>query len=85
MVSINRVRGDDNCVSELNVLLPRYIYSDPNVPEQINETVMSYWEPMTSDNIEYLKIDINGTMETGLYKKVYPFWRSLPLFSKYFN
>ncbi|XP_065219706.1 venom carboxylesterase-6-like [Planococcus citri] len=59
--------------------------SDPNLPMKINETIMSAWEPMTSNKVEYIFLDWNGTMSTDMYKEEYMFWKSLPLGSKYYE
>ncbi|XP_065226957.1 esterase E4-like [Planococcus citri] len=59
--------------------------SDPNSPMKIDETIMGYWKPVTSNRIEYLFIDWNGTMRTDLYKGTYQFWKSLPIGSRYYN
>ncbi|XP_065216360.1 esterase E4-like [Planococcus citri] len=52
---------------------------NPNHPLEINEDLMDYWKPMISDRIEYLRINLNGSMETDLYKGTYDFWKSLPI------
>ncbi|XP_065216356.1 esterase FE4-like [Planococcus citri] len=56
---------------------------NPNFPIKINEDITGFWKPMTTNRIEYLRIKLNGTMETDLYKGIYEFWTSLPFGSKY--
>ncbi|XP_065216336.1 esterase FE4-like [Planococcus citri] len=56
---------------------------NPNFPIGINTDITGFWEPMVTNRIEYLRIELNGTMETDLYKGISEFWNSLPFGSKY--
>ncbi|XP_065216352.1 esterase E4-like [Planococcus citri] len=56
---------------------------NPNFPIKIDTDIMGFWKPMITNRIEYLRINLNGTMETDLYKGIYEFWTSLPFGSKY--
>lgn len=75
-----------NSTLQMRVLTRELLcYSDPNKPMKIDESMWSAWEPMKTKRIEYLRIRINGKMETDLYEGKYKFWERLPLLSKYFK